>query len=156
MLKDLEKAPDMAYHDILNNFDLTWGIKGLIMTRSNLVVTWKDRVHRNIISWLPLGSRCFSRVGRILGSFCNWICNWIFNLCQKKKTKKLTWMGPIWSISTMSYFQTNYLDAFFAISWWSIQKDKPKVKVWGPKHILLKTFSMKTIICCRMNQRCNS
>jgi hypothetical protein len=24
-LSDLEKAPDVAYHDILNNFDLIWG-----------------------------------------------------------------------------------------------------------------------------------
>ena len=49
-LMDLELAPDMAYHDILNKFDLTWGIKGLIVTRSNLVVTWKDRPKMSIIS----------------------------------------------------------------------------------------------------------
>jgi hypothetical protein len=41
-LRDLEKAPDVAYHDILDKFDLIWGVKGLIVTRSNLVVTWKD------------------------------------------------------------------------------------------------------------------
>jgi hypothetical protein len=49
-LRDLEKAPDVAYHDILNNFDLIWGVKGLIVTRSNLVVTWKDRPQMSIIS----------------------------------------------------------------------------------------------------------
>ena len=49
-LRESEKAPDVAYHDILNKFDLTWGVKGLIMTRSNLVVTWKDRPHMSIIS----------------------------------------------------------------------------------------------------------
>ena len=47
---DLEKAPDVAYHDIRNKFDLTWGVKGLIVTQSNLVVTWKDRLQMGIIS----------------------------------------------------------------------------------------------------------
>ena len=41
-LRDFKKAMGVAYNDILNNCDLTWGVKGLIMTRSNLVVTWKD------------------------------------------------------------------------------------------------------------------
>ena len=49
-LRDLEKALDVAYHDILTKFDLTWGVKGLIVTRSNLAVTWKDRPQMNIIS----------------------------------------------------------------------------------------------------------
>ena len=55
MLRDLEKASSMAFHDILNKFDLTWGIKGLIVTWSNLVDTWKD----------------WRQVGCILGYFCN-------------------------------------------------------------------------------------
>ena len=38
-LLDLEKAPDMAYEDVLNKFDSTWGVKGLIVASSNLVVT---------------------------------------------------------------------------------------------------------------------
>jgi hypothetical protein len=41
-LRDLEKFLDVAYHDILNKIDLTWGVKGLIVARSNLVITWKD------------------------------------------------------------------------------------------------------------------
>ena len=49
-LSDLEKAPDMAYQDILNEFDSTWGVKGLIVTKSNLVVTWKVRPQMGIIS----------------------------------------------------------------------------------------------------------
>jgi hypothetical protein len=49
-LRDLEKAPDVAYHDILNKFDLIWEVKGLIVTRSNLVVTWKGRPQMSIIS----------------------------------------------------------------------------------------------------------
>ena len=43
-------APNVAYHDILSKFDLTWGVKGLIVTGSNLVVTWKDRLQMSIIS----------------------------------------------------------------------------------------------------------
>jgi hypothetical protein len=49
-LKDLEKAPNVAYHDILNSFDLTWGVKDLNVTRSNLVVMWKDRPQMSILS----------------------------------------------------------------------------------------------------------
>jgi hypothetical protein len=47
---DLEKALDVAHHDTLDNFDTTWGINGLIVTWSNLVITWKDRLHVSIIS----------------------------------------------------------------------------------------------------------
>ena len=49
-LLDLEKAPDIAYQDVLKEFDSIWGVKGLIMTRNNLVVTWKVRPHMGIIS----------------------------------------------------------------------------------------------------------
>ena len=33
---------------VLNEFDSTWGVKGLIVTHSNLVVTWKVRPHMSI------------------------------------------------------------------------------------------------------------
>ena len=36
---DLEKILDVAYQDILNKFDLTWGIKDLIVTFNNLAVS---------------------------------------------------------------------------------------------------------------------
>ena len=42
-LKDLEEAPDVAYQNILKEFDSTWGVKNLIAIWSNLVVTWMDR-----------------------------------------------------------------------------------------------------------------
>jgi hypothetical protein len=42
-LKDLKEAPNVAYQDILKEFDLTWGVKNLIVTKSNLVVTWMDK-----------------------------------------------------------------------------------------------------------------
>ena len=83
-LKSLCYFPDVAYQDVLNEFDSTWGVKGLMMIRSNLIVTWKDRPHMSIISWFPLGLRWFACVGCILGSF---------NLCQKKSLCYLSkWM----------------------------------------------------------------
>ena len=42
-LYDLEKALGVAYRDVLNEFGLIWCAKGLIVTRSNLSVTWKIR-----------------------------------------------------------------------------------------------------------------
>ena len=38
-LKDVEEAPGMAYQDVLNEFDYTWGVKNLTVTWSNLVAT---------------------------------------------------------------------------------------------------------------------
>ena len=49
-LRDLAKAPNVAYNDILNNFDLTWRVKGLIETWSNLVGICEDRPQMSIIS----------------------------------------------------------------------------------------------------------
>ena len=83
-LKDLEKAEDVAYQDILKKFDLTWGVKGFIVTHSNLVITWKDRPQMSIISWFSIGLRQFDRASRILDSFCNWI----FNLRQKEEEEQ--------------------------------------------------------------------
>lgn len=42
---------------------------GLIVTWSDLVVTWKDRPHMGINSWFPHGLCWFANVGCILGSF---------------------------------------------------------------------------------------
>lgn len=44
------KASDVTYQDLLQNIDLIWGIKGLIIIHSNLVVTWKVRTQMAIIS----------------------------------------------------------------------------------------------------------
>ena len=49
-LMDLEKVPDVAYQDVLNEFDLTWGVKNHIVTPNNLVVTWMDKPHMGIVS----------------------------------------------------------------------------------------------------------
>ena len=35
----MEKAPYVADQDVLNGFYSTWGVKGLIVTQRNLVVT---------------------------------------------------------------------------------------------------------------------
>jgi hypothetical protein len=40
-LLDLEKAPNVAYQYVFNGFNSAWGVKGLIVTRSNLVITWE-------------------------------------------------------------------------------------------------------------------
>ena len=71
ILMDLAKVPHVAYHDILNNFDSTWRVKGLIVTWSNLVVTWKVSLQMSTISWFPLGLRWFAHSGCILDSFLN-------------------------------------------------------------------------------------
>jgi hypothetical protein len=49
-LQDLEKNLDVAYDDVLREFDKVWCVKGLIVTRRNLVVTWKVRPWMGIIS----------------------------------------------------------------------------------------------------------
>ena len=76
--------------------NLIWlGGGGWKVTRSNLVVTWKDRPHMSIIYWFPLGLRCFGWVGSILGS----LCNWIFNFCTKKKIKKMDQLNETWHVN---------------------------------------------------------
>ena len=47
-LKDLEETPDLE--DVLKEFDTTWGVKNLVVIRSNLVVTWMDKPQMSIIS----------------------------------------------------------------------------------------------------------
>jgi hypothetical protein len=46
---DLEKASDMAYQDVLDEFDLVWCVKGLIVPHIDLVV-WKVRPQMATIS----------------------------------------------------------------------------------------------------------
>ena len=45
-LHDLENALDVAYEVVLNEFDLVWCVKGLIVSRSNLSISWKVRPKR--------------------------------------------------------------------------------------------------------------
>lgn len=63
---ELEKAMDIAYQDILKELDLIWDAKGLIMTCSNLVVTWKVRPQMPILSLFSLRLHWFSWGGCIL------------------------------------------------------------------------------------------
>jgi hypothetical protein len=39
VLSDLEKGLNVAYQDVLNEFDLNLGVNDLVVTKSNLVVT---------------------------------------------------------------------------------------------------------------------
>ena len=66
---DLEKAFDVAYQDVLNEFDSILGVKGLIMTHNNLEVTWKIRPQTHIISSFPLGLHWFSPGDCVFDSF---------------------------------------------------------------------------------------
>ena len=83
------KKPQM-WPIIFNKFNLTWGVKGLIVTQSDLVVTWKDRPQMITIYSFPLGLCCFGWVGCILGS----PCNWIFQFVPKEKKRK-SWDGNV-------------------------------------------------------------
>lgn len=83
-LTDLEKAPDVAYQDILNEFGSTLRVKGLIVTRRNLVVKWKVRSHLGIISWFPLGVHWFSWDSCVLVPFLQLI----FSVCARKINKR--------------------------------------------------------------------
>jgi hypothetical protein len=54
-LSDLEKGPDVAYQDVLKKFDSIWAVKGLIVTRSNLVVIVLERLDlKSIIVGSPM------------------------------------------------------------------------------------------------------
>ena len=59
---------------------------GFIVTRSNLVLTWKVRPQMGIISWIPLGVCWFSRGNCILVMFLQLI----FSICAKKTEKRMS------------------------------------------------------------------
>lgn len=86
------------------------GVKGLIMIRSNLVVTWKFRTHMGIVSWSPLGLHWFFRGKCIIVLFlqvsfqfvpkkqqqCNW--RWSHEIIMKKTTFSIfddNWWEPV-------------------------------------------------------------
>ena len=80
LLWNWEKTLDVAYEDVLNKFDLIWCVKGLIVTRSNLVVTWTIRPQIGIISRGPIS----------LGLFPFPLQFHLFSNCIKKTTKQNT------------------------------------------------------------------
>ena len=80
---DLEKVPDVAYQDVLNEFDLTWGVKNHIVTPNNLVVTWMDKPHMGIVSWVHLG--CVGLPESVV--FWFFLAIESFNCYQNKKEK---------------------------------------------------------------------
>ena len=63
-------------------FDLIWGAKGLIVTRSNLVVAWKVRLKMGIISWFSLGLCWLSQ-----GGHCWFLFAVEFSICAHKERK---------------------------------------------------------------------
>lgn len=118
-LADLEKAPDVAYQDNLTDFDSTWGVKGLIITRSNWKVTWKVRPHMNIISWSPLGLRWFSQGGCILVPFLQ------SNLQFVPKQKRESWG---WLVSRYNVLPA--VTSFQLISYYSLTAAHYLSLVW--------------------------
>ena len=83
-LSYLKKAPNVTYQDILKKIGSFFGVNGLIVTRSNLVVTWKVRPRMGTITWFTLWLRWLSRGGCILIPSCNW-----FSICAKKKNQQI-------------------------------------------------------------------
>jgi hypothetical protein len=75
----------------LNEFDLAWRVNGFIVTRNNLVVTWKDRPQMSFFLF-PLRLPCFSWVGCILGSLAIEFSIY----AKKRKEKKL----HVWDFTT--------------------------------------------------------
>lgn len=55
--RDLEKAQDVAYLDVLNEFDSSWGVKGLIVTLR--VIKWsRGRLGSKWVLFLDFASVC--------------------------------------------------------------------------------------------------
>ena len=50
MLKDLQKAWDVANQYMFDEFDSVWCVEGLFVIRSNLIVMWKVWPRMGIIS----------------------------------------------------------------------------------------------------------
>lgn len=83
---DFEKARDVDYDNVLNEFDSVWCVQGLIVTRRNLSVTRKVTLRMGIISRVPTFLRRCSRGGLYLSFPCNWIS---FQFLPKKGKIKL-------------------------------------------------------------------
>ena len=98
----------------LKECDSIWGVTGLIVTCSNLVVTWKVRPHMCIISWFPLGLRWFSQGGCILVHFS---CNWKYQFVQKQKTKKIT---MAYVVDRAFSLGTHIMDRVLVLNMWWI------------------------------------
>ena len=67
----------MSQHN--TNLNSIWGVKGLIVTWSNLVIMWKVRLHMGIIFLFPLGLRWFSQGWLYFGHI---LAIGFSNLCQ--------------------------------------------------------------------------
>ena len=84
-------------------------VECLIVTMSNLVVTWKVRPHMDIISWFQLRWHWFAHVGCIWFHSCNWILNlwYIFlkkNFGGKRNSKLIWWRNKINFVNLLKGF----------------------------------------------------
>ena len=87
-----------------------------LVTRSNLVLTWKVRPHMGKMSWFPLGWRMFP----VVVVFWLSSCKWFNNLYQKKKKKVWTLKGEsiIPCFSKVHYLGHQIKD--FIVKWFLI------------------------------------
>ena len=83
-LQNLENAQDVVYEDVFKESDKVWCVKGLVVTRRNLVVTWKVGPQMGISlksNWLTISPKM------VIVCHCKWI---LFQFVPKKKRKSGT------------------------------------------------------------------
>ena len=82
-LKILRNTLDVGYND---EFDMVWYVKGLIASKTNVVVTWRDRPKMGSFTLSPAGP-CFGVFPMVVLCCMVFVCNWVCSMCIKKKEK---------------------------------------------------------------------
>lgn len=83
--RNSKKTLDVAHQDVLDEFDLVWCVKELIVAHSNLVVIWKVWPWMNIIVNFPAVLFLGSPEVVVMVTSCNGI---LFQLVPKIKLTK--------------------------------------------------------------------
>lgn len=112
-MKDLAKALDVAYQEIKNKFDSTWGSKDLLWPK----VTWLSCEWINNIWTLFLDCHTSCASLPMFVVFWDLSCNEIFNLWPKKNKKiKTKQNGRSWRIWKTNQLTPTYLIVHLEIS----------------------------------------
>ena len=83
-LNFLEEVPDVAYQDVLNEFNSMWGSKTLLwLGATHLPLGWIDHIWASF-PWCPLGLRRLALGWLYFGLHLELI----FSICAKRKEKK--------------------------------------------------------------------
>ena len=85
-LKILRNTLDVGYND---EFDMVWYVKGLIASKTNVVVTWRDRPKMGSFTSSPTGP-CFGVFPMVVLCCMVFVCNWVCSMCIKKKKSYCT------------------------------------------------------------------